>query len=153
MTDPIHRDVHVDIPPAGAFARFVDDLSLWWPLAYSWSGAKFSYARIEPQVGGFWGETDDEGFDWSWGEVRAYEPGVRIVVSFNIGADRQPEPAERQSEVEITFQQDGDGTHIRLEHRDLDKHGEGAALIAQGMGAQGWPVILAEFARETRRPR
>jgi uncharacterized protein YndB with AHSA1/START domain len=153
MTDPTHCDVHVDLPPAAAFTRFVDDLSLWWPLSYTWSGAKFSYARIEPAVGGFWGETDAEDFDWAWGEVRAYAPGQRLVLSFNMGADRQAEPPERRSEVEISFQPDGAGTHIRLEHRDLDKHGVDAAAIARDMGERGWPLILATFERETRRAR
>ncbi len=152
MTQSIVSEMRVALPPARAFARFVDDLGLWWPLAYTWSGARFATARIDDRAGGRWFETTRDGEDKPWGDVRVFEPGARVVLGFNVGADRRPEPPERQSEVEIAFIPDGEGTGIRVEHRDLDKHGDGAEAIRQGMGSdQGWPLILAEFEREIRR--
>jgi len=152
MTQQIVHEIRVALRPAQAFTRFVDDLGLWWPLAYTWSGARFATARIDSRVGGRWFETARDGEDKPWGEVRLFERGAKLLLSFNVGANRQPEPPERQSEVEIAFVPDGDGARIRIEHRDLDKHGDGAEAIRQGMGSeQGWPLILAEFEREIRR--
>jgi hypothetical protein len=53
--------------------------------------------------------------------------------------------------VAIRFLPASGGTRLELEHRDLAKHGKGAAKLRQGMASkQGWPLILACFARETR---
>ncbi|MBO9710192.1 MAG: SRPBCC domain-containing protein [Caulobacter sp.] len=154
MTRPIVSEAHVDLPPDEAFARFVDGLGRWWPMAYTYSGARFETARVEPRVGGQWGEVTRDGETLPWGDVRVFEPGRRVVLGFNIAADRSAEPPERWSEVEIAFAPDNAGTRIRLEHRDLDRHGDGAQAIADGMASdQGWPLILASFRRETRRPR
>ena len=146
--DPIRCDIRVHGAPAQVFARFVE-LSRWWPMAYSRSGAKFAGAFVEPKVGGRWYEKDQDGQESSWGDVRAYDPGHRLVTGFNIRPDQGVEPPERQSEVEMTFTADGDDTLVALEHRDLDKHAEGAANVAAGMASvHGWPLILASFERE-----
>lgn len=150
MLDPIRRQIRVHGGPAQVFTRFVE-LSRWWPMAYTRSGARFAGAYVEPEVGGRWYETDLDGGESAWGDVRAYDPGHRLVVGFNVSADRGSEPPERQSEVEVTFEAEGDETVVSLEHRDLAKHGKGAEAIAQGMGSDhGWPLILASFEREMR---
>lgn len=148
--DPIRCDIRVPGSPGEVFARFAE-LSGWWPMAYSRSGARFAGAYLEPQVGGRWYEKDQDGQESSWGDVRAYKPGHRLVMGFNIRPDQGVEPPERQSEVEVTFTGDGGDTVVALEHRDLDKHAEGAASVATGMGsAHGWPLILATFERALR---
>lgn len=149
-TDPIRCQVRVHGAPAQVFARFVE-LSRWWPMGYSRSGAKFAGAFIEPHVGGRWYETDQVGNESSWGDVRAYDAGHRLVLGFNIRPDQGVEPPERQSEVEVTFEAQADDTLVVLDHRDLDKHVEGAASVAKGMASvHGWPLILATFEREFR---
>ena len=150
MPDPIRRQIRVRGTPAQVFAHFVE-LSRWWPMGYSRSGARFAGAYVEPEIGGRWYEKDIDGGESSWGDVRAYDPGHRLVVGFNVRPDQGMEPPERQSEVEVTFEASGDDTVVNLEHRDLDKHAEGADVIAQGMGSDhGWPLILASFEREMR---
>lgn len=146
--DPIRHQIRVHGAPAQVFARFVE-LSRWWPMGYSRAGARFSGAYVEPKVGGRWYEKDQDGNESSWGDVRAYDPGHRLVLGFNIRPDQGMEPPERQSEIEVAFEADGDDTVITLEHRDLDKHAEGAASVAKGMASMhGWPLILASFERE-----
>jgi len=150
-TSPIRAGGEVALPPDAAFDRFVRHLGRWWPIGYTWSEARFGDAAVEPRAGGRWYETSLDGEERSWGGVRAYEPGTRLVLGFNVSPRRQPEPPERESEVEIRFAATGGGTRVELEHRDLARHGEEAGLLRQGMDSpQGWPLILASFARDVR---
>ncbi|WP_158278065.1 SRPBCC family protein [Caulobacter endophyticus] len=154
MAQPIISEITVEALPAEAFARFVGDMGRWWPMAYSRGGARFVTVHVEPVAGGTWFEVDSDGAESPWGDVRAYDPGHRLVVGFNVASDRGVEPLERQSEVEFRFEPAGEGTRVTVEHRNLDRHGDGAEAIRQGMASDhGWPLILASFARELRFPR
>jgi len=149
--EPIRCSIGVGVPPEQAFEIFVRDLGRWWPIPYTYGEDQFETAEIEPHVGGRWFETKLDGSREDWGEVRAFASGRSLILSFNIGPDRKPEPPERHSEVAIRFLPASGGTRVELEHRDLARHGEGAARLRQGMASpQGWPLILASYARETR---
>lgn len=151
MDQPITAEITVDLSPEEAFDRFVGDIGRWWPMAYSRGGARLATVHVEPVAGGTWFEVDRDGEESPWGDVRAYDPGHRLVLGFNVAADRGVEPPERQSEIEFRFEPQGKGTRLAVEHRDLDRHGEGAQAIGQGMASDhGWPLILASFARDLR---
>jgi uncharacterized protein YndB with AHSA1/START domain/catechol 2,3-dioxygenase-like lactoylglutathione lyase family enzyme len=145
----ITHQVVVEAGPSGAFEAFTAYLGAWWPLAYTFSEASFADAAIEPRVGGVWFERNAAGGKLSWGEVRAYEPGERLVLAFAIGADRKPVSNDAASEVEVRFSADGPGrARVEVEHRDFARHGEGGEMLRAGMNsAQGWPLILAELRR------
>ena len=147
--DRIAHDVVVEAGTASAFDAFTSHLGAWWPLAYTFSGVGFVDAAIEPRVGGVWFERNQAGEKLSWGEVRAYTPGERLVLAFAIGADRKPASNDAASEVEVRFSAAGPGqTRVELEHRDFARHGQGAEALRTGMdSAQGWPLILAELRR------
>ncbi|MGO1074328.1 SRPBCC family protein [Inquilinus sp. CA228] len=148
---PIQAGITVDAPPERAFEAFTAELGRWWPLAYTYAQAELDTAVIEPKPGGLWFERDRAGQETAWGEVRAYEPPSRLVLSFAVSPDRAPEPEERASEVEIHFLAEGSGTRIELEHRDFERHGDGAGRLREGMASPGgWPLILADFARYLR---
>ncbi|HMI86482.1 MAG TPA: SRPBCC domain-containing protein [Polyangiaceae bacterium] len=89
----------------------------------------FRSAVVEPRVGGRWLERTREGEEISWGDVRAYEPGRRLVLGFAIGADRQPVSREKASEVEVRFIPAGESTRVEVEHRNFERHEEGAELL------------------------
>lgn len=149
--EPIRCSIGVSAPRELAFEIFVNDIGRWWPLAYSWGEDQFETASIEPRAGGRWFETGLDGSQADWGEVRAFEPSRSLVLSFNVSPQRRPEPPERQSEIAIRFLPASGGTRVELEHRDLARHGDGAETLREGMASrQGWPLILASFARETR---
>jgi hypothetical protein len=99
----ITHQVVVEAGPAGAFDAFTAHLGAWWPLAYTFSEASFADAAIEPEVGGVWFERNRAGEKLSWGEVRVYTPGERLVLAFAIGPDRQPVSDDAASEVEVRF--------------------------------------------------
>jgi uncharacterized protein YndB with AHSA1/START domain len=150
--EPVRKEVSVGLPPDRAFALFADGLGRWWPTPYTYAGDKFETAAIEPRAGGRWYERARGGAETSWGEVRAYEPGRRLVLSFAISPARAPEPPEKASEVEIRFEPEGPAaTRVALEHRDFERHGTGAATLRNGMDSgQGWPLILASYERAAR---
>jgi len=148
---PIQAGITVDVPPERAFDAFTAELGRWWPLAYTYAGVDLDTAVVEPRVGGLWFERDRAGRETAWGEIRAWEPPSRLVLSFAVSPDRTPEPEARASEVEIRFVPNGSGTRIELEHRDFEKHGDGAQPLREGLASpQGWPLILADFARYLR---
>jgi uncharacterized protein YndB with AHSA1/START domain len=148
-TDQISHRVIVAAEPPIVFDVFTAHLGMWWPLAYTFSGPSFVDAAVEPRVGGIWFERDEADATLPWGEVRAYEPGKRLIVAFAIGPDRKPVPNDAASEVEVRFVSAGPGqTRVEVEHRDFARHGEGAEALRSGMdSAQGWPLILAELKR------
>jgi len=147
--DPITHQVVVKAGTAGAFDAFTADLGAWWPLAYTFSGVDFVDAAIEPRAGGVWFERNQAGEKLSWGEVRDYTPGARLVLAFAIGADRKPVSNDAASEVEVRFLAAGPGqTRVELEHRDFARHGKDSETLRAGMDSpQGWPLILAELRR------
>lgn len=148
---PVRAAVQVRLAPEAAFDHFVRHLGRWWPLGYTWGEAAFRDAAIDPRPGGTWGETTDDGTRRPWGAVRAYEAGRRLVLGFNVSPTRQPEPPERESEVEVRFVAADGGARVEVEHRDFAKHGEGADGLRAGLASpQGWPIILASFARDVR---
>jgi catechol 2,3-dioxygenase-like lactoylglutathione lyase family enzyme/uncharacterized protein YndB with AHSA1/START domain len=147
--DQITHQVVVDAGRSGAFDAFTAHLGAWWPLAYTFSEASFADAAIEPGVGGVWFERNASGEKLPWGEVRACQPGERLVLAFAIGPDRKPASNDAASEVEVRFSADGPGrTRVEVQHRAFARHGDGGERLRAGMNsAQGWPLILAELRR------
>jgi uncharacterized protein YndB with AHSA1/START domain len=151
-TAPVRASVVVDHPIERAFDIFVGKIGQWWPMPYTYAEDEFETAVIEPRDGGRWFERTTAGAEIGWGDVRIFERPLRLVVSYAVSAMRAPEPPEHASEVEITFTPIGETrTRVDLEHRHFEKHGEGAKRLREGMGSrQGWPLILASFARLAR---
>jgi uncharacterized protein YndB with AHSA1/START domain len=145
---PVTCAVTVPTRPDLAFAAFAESLGLWWPRDYTFSGHAMAGAVIEPAEGGLWYEWDADGQEKPWGRVIACEPPGRLVLGWQIGIDRQPEPdPAKASEVEVRFTDGGNGgTRVDLEHRAFERHGESGAQWRAGMGSpRGWPLILDRF--------
>ena len=98
------------------------------------------------------GNIYDRGVDGSecrWARVLAYEPPNRVVFSWDISPHWQVETdLDKTSEVEVRFIAEApDRTRVELEHRNLDRHGEGWEAERDGVGGdQGWPLYLDRFA-------
>ncbi len=82
------------------------------------------------------------------GSVLAYEPPDRVVFSWNIDPRWQfePDPA-RRSEVEVRFVAEApERTRVELEHRHLERHGDGWEGVRDGIAApDGWPLYLQRY--------
>jgi uncharacterized protein YndB with AHSA1/START domain len=146
---PVEASVDIPLSRDEAFSLFANDLGAWWPLPFTFSLDRFADARIQPRPGDRWFERDIDGEETSWGLVRAYDAPQRIVLGFAISPQRTPESDEKASEVEVIFERlDEQATRLRVAHRNFERHGEGAATLRDGMASrQGWPLILAAYAR------
>ena len=79
----------------------------------------------------------------------AYEPPDLVVFSWDISPQWQIETdREKTSEVEVRFvPETPDRTRVELEHRNLDRHGDGWKGVREGVGGEGgWPLYLQRFA-------
>ena len=149
---PVRYSVTVPLAPEQAFALFTEGFHSWWP-GHHIGTADLAEAVLEPRAGGRYDERGVDGSECDWGRVLTCDPPHRIVVSWQITANGDdwvydPDPS-RASEFEVTFVPQPDaGTRVELEHRHIERHGEGAAGIHAGVsGPGGWPGILENYAK------
>lgn len=149
---PVRKVVLVKVAPQRAFEVFTAGFARWWPGASHHIGqAPYKTAVIEPRAGGRWYEIGEDGSQCPWGDVLAWEPPSRLLLAWRIGADWQYH-ADLETEVEVTFVADGEGTRVTLEHRRLERMGEAAeGLRAQIDSEGGWTGIMALYAAEADR--
>lgn len=132
------------VPPDVAFEIFTDEFGRWWPPEFSWSGAEL--LTDMGLLDGVLYELGPHGMQWDWGRVLAWEPGRRLVFSWQIGPDRVPVPrAEDATEVEVTFQK----STVTVAHRRWERHGEAGAEYRTNF-EQVWPYALGRFTEYTR---
>jgi uncharacterized protein YndB with AHSA1/START domain len=150
QADPysVRKVVTVQASPSVAWRVFTGQMGSWWPLAhYKIGKANAVDAIIEPNVGGRWFERGEDGSTCNWGSVLAWEPPSRLVLSWDITADWQYDP-DLKTEIEIRFIAEGkDATRVELEHRKLDRDGEGWEQVRGAVGSpDGWNRGLQRFA-------
>src|SRR5262245_15478387 len=145
----VRKVVNVQAPPEVAWRVFTENMGTWWPLAtYKIGKANAVDAVIEPRVGGRWYERGDDGSTCDWGRVLSWEPHSRLILSWDISADWQPDPTLK-TEVEVRFIAEGDGgTRVELEHRHLDRYGARRDEMRRVFDTEGdWGRLLESFAR------
>lgn len=103
---------------------------------------------FESRVGGHVYDRGENGSICRWARVLAFEPPRRFVISWDISPTWQlvTDPAQA-SEVEVTFTEEGPGqTRVELEHRHLERHGEGWESVRDGVANEGgWPLYLQRY--------
>jgi uncharacterized protein YndB with AHSA1/START domain len=144
----IQTDVVVEAPVERAFRVFVEEFDQIKPREHNMLGVDIAESVFEPNVGGRVYDRGVDGSECNWGRVLAYEPPRRILFSWDISPHWQIETdLNRTSEVEVRFIAEGpDRTRVELEHRNLDRHGDGWEGTREGVGGdQGWPLYLSRF--------
>ena len=148
-TTAVRTSIVVDATPERAFTVFTAEMGTWWPPEHHLLEADLSETVFEPRVGGRIYDKGVDGSECTWARVLAYEPPDRVVFSWDIGLDWTIETDHaRTSEVELRFVPDGpDRTRVELEHRHLERHGEGWEAMRDAVGSpDGWGVGMRRFA-------
>jgi uncharacterized protein YndB with AHSA1/START domain len=149
MNTTVQASVVVNAPADRAFKLFTEQFDRIKPREHNMLGVDIAESVFEPRVGGRVFDRGADGSECQWGRVLAYEPPARIVFTWDISPAWQIETdPDKASEVEVRFVEDGpDRTRVELEHRHLDRHGDGWEGTREGVsGDQGWPLYLRRFA-------
>ncbi len=139
----------VDASIERAFSVFTEDMGSWWPPEHHLLEAELAELVFEPREGGHVYDRGVDGSECRWARVLAFEPPHRVVISWDISARWQIETdPEKTSEVEVRFLSEGpDRTRVELEHRNLERHGEGWEQMRDAVGSpDGWAAGLRAFA-------
>ncbi|MGH2865355.1 MAG: SRPBCC family protein [Solirubrobacteraceae bacterium] len=145
----VRSKVVVDAPIERAFRAFTEDFDRIKPHEHNMLGVEIAETVFEPRAGGRIYDRGVDGSECQWARVLAFEPPNRILFSWDISPQWQIESDhEKTSEVEVRFiAESEERTRVELEHRKLDRHGEGWDAMRDGVaGEGGWPLYLQRFA-------
>lgn len=146
----VRRDIVVAAPKEKAFAAFTERFGDFKPREHNMLDAPIVETVFEAHVGGHIYDRAGDGSECRWARVLVYDPPNRVVFSWDISPRWQVEtdPAN-VSEVEVRFlEEEPERTRIELEHRHLDRHGEGWEGMQGAVDAdEGWPLYLERYGR------
>ena len=144
----VRRQVVVEAPIERAFRVFTEDFDRVKPREHNMLGVDIAETVFEPRAGGHIYDRGVDGSECRWARVLAYEPPDRVVFTWDISPRWQIEsdPA-KASEVEVRFiAETPERTRLELEHRHLDRHGDGWEGLRDGVAApDGWPLYLQRY--------
>ena len=154
MTSPasdtsVRSEIVVNAPVERAFEVFTQKFDQIKPREHNMLGVDIAESVFEPRAGGRVYDRGVDGTECQWARVLAYEPPDRLVFTWDINPYWQIETdLAKTSEVEVRFVAESpDRTRVELEHRNLDRHGDGWQGMAEGVrGGDGWPLYLQRFA-------
>jgi uncharacterized protein YndB with AHSA1/START domain len=145
----IRRSIVVEAPIERAFEVFTKKFGDFKPPAHNLLAVQIAETVFEPRVGGYLYDRGVDGSECRWARVLAYEPPNRVLLSWNISPRWQIETdPDRASEWEVRFiSESAHRTRVEIEHRKLERHGEGWEGVRDGVGGdRGWPLYLQRYA-------
>ena len=145
----VRTEIVVNAPLERAFAVFTEQFDRIKPREHNLLGAEIAATVLEPRAGGRIYDRGVDGSECHWARVIAFEPPSRLVFGWHISPQWQVETdTARTSEVEVRFVAESpERTRVELEHRHLDRHGEGWESERDGVAAKdGWPLYLDRYA-------
>ena len=145
----VRSEIVVDAPVERAFHVFTHNFDRIKPREHNMLAVDIEETVFEPRAGGRIYDRGTDGSQCEWATVLVYEPPDRVVFSWNISPHWQVEPDPgRRSEVEVRFiAEDERRTRVELEHRHLDRHGDGWEGARDGVASpDGWGLYLSRYA-------
>ena len=150
----VHSSTVVEVPIERAFTVFTEETETWWDPEHHLIEAELERMVVEPRAGGTIYDLGVDGSECHWARMLAFEPPHRFVFSWDINLDWEIETDQaKTSEVEVRFTAEGPSrTLVELEHRHLDRHGEGWEQMRDAVGSEnGWGSGLDGYARVVER--
>src|SRR5262249_33572463 len=144
----VRSSIVVEASIERAFRVFTEGFGRFKPREHNMLGVEIAETVFEPRVGGHVYDRGVDGSECRWARVLAFEPPNRVVLSWDISPRWQIETdPDKTSEWEVRFiAETPSRTRLELEHRHLERHGEGWEGVSEGVkGDQGWPLYLKRF--------
>ncbi len=148
---PVRQSIVVRSGRRHTFETFVATIGVWWPVTpFSAGRDRVRDVTFEPFAGGRVYETWQDGTEVDWGEVLAWAPPERFVMTWRM--------TSVVTEVELTFTELGPQlTRVAVEHRGWERLTEeqlarDCALPGGYLGGayrEGWARILGCLAATT----
>lgn len=145
---PVRQSTVVRSDVAHTFDTFVRTIGAWWPVQpYSAGADRVRTVTLDPRPGGRVYETWDDGTQVDWGELVAWDPPERFVMTWV--------HTPVATEVELTFRSLGPSlTRVSVEHRgwevmtaeQLRRDCARPGGYSSGAYAVGWSEILDRLA-------
>jgi uncharacterized protein YndB with AHSA1/START domain len=144
----IRTSIVVEAPVERAFAVFTEDFDKVKPREHNMLAVDIAETVFERREGGRIYDRGVDGSECQWARVLAWEPPDRVVFSWDISPQFQIETdLDKTSEVEVRFiPETPERTRVELEHRNLDRHGEGWEGEREAVASEGgWPLYLQRY--------
>lgn len=145
---PVRQSIVVEAPIERAFKIFTEDFGSFKPPEHNLLAVPIAETVFEPRVGGYLYDRGTDGSECRWARILAYEPPTRVLLSWDISPRWQIETdPDKTSEWEVRFTAEtANRTRVDLEHRNLERHGEGWDSVRDGVsGERGWPLYIKRF--------
>ena len=154
MTSRILVSLRVSATPAHAFRVFTRDIALWWQPngLFQFTPGPPGRMAFEEGPKGRLTETSAAGEVFEIGRVTAWEPGVRLGVTWR-QASFTP---GQETAVEVRFEPVGPETRVTVEHQGWDsvppahvaRHGFPDAIFLRRHG-EWWQSLLSALRRQS----
>jgi len=143
----IRHGVVVNAPLERAFRVFTERFGDFKPREHNLLSVPIAESVFEPRVGGHIFDRGVDGSVCKWARILAFEPPSRVLFTWDIGPTWQVESdLTRTSEVEVRFiAESQERTRVELEHRHIERHGEGWESLLGVDGDGGWPLYLGRY--------
>jgi activator of Hsp90 ATPase-like protein len=132
----INKTITVDASVQTAFETFTRQMTGWWPTSHSMFEERLEEVVFDERQGGRVYERAENGEEFDWADVLAWDPPSRFVLRWRVNPERGP------TEVEVRFAPQDGGTRVELEHRGWDEIGD-----ADGRAGYdpGWDFVLGHY--------
>ena len=144
----LRLSIEVEVGVDRAFEVFTTEFDRIKPREHNMLGEDIAETVLEPRAGGRLYDRGVNGATCDWGSVLAFDPPQRLLLAWHISPYWQIETdPDRASEIEVTFTAiDATRTRVELEHRQLDRHGDGWQAARGALeGGDGWPLYLSRY--------
>jgi uncharacterized protein YciI/uncharacterized protein YndB with AHSA1/START domain len=143
----VKKQIVVETSQHRAFRAFTDGIDRWWPREHHIGASPLERMIVEPRAGGRWYSICKDGSEVDIGKVVAWEPPQRLVLTWQITAQWQYDPAF-STEIEIQFLVENPRrTRVELEHRNLERYGAESETVKKTFESDdAWQASLQAFA-------
>lgn len=137
--EPVRKTLSLSCSVDDAFTAFTQGLGSWWPTdTHSIHPDRVVDAVVDPRLDGRVFERLDDGSEFDWGVITAWDPPSGFSISWKPNLD----PDAHRTTWSIALSPNDDGSTLELTHSGWERFGAQAEQV-RTMYETGWDVVLA----------